>query len=153
MADVKLFWKEWGGDCAIRGGDLAAEDGLTTAVVLSLFLDRRAEADDILPDGSGDPRGWWADTVAPAADGDRVGSRLWLLHREKQLSEVLRRVRTYAAEALQWLVDDGVARTVDVEAFIPRDGWLGLSITVTRKNGAIVPLTFNLPRQENAHAV
>ncbi len=152
MADVKLFWKEWGGDCAIQGGDLAAEDGLTTAVVLSLFLDARAQDDDTLPDNSGDPRGWWADTVAPAVDGDRVGSRLWLLHREKQLPEVLRRARTYAAEALQWLVDDGVARAVDVQAFIPRNGWLGLAITITKRDGASVALTFNLPR-EAANAV
>ncbi|WP_235210433.1 phage GP46 family protein [Caballeronia sordidicola] len=28
----------------------------------SLFTDRQARADDVIPDGSDDPRGWWRDT-------------------------------------------------------------------------------------------
>lgn len=84
-----------GPDCGMEAGDLVAENTLRTAVILSLFLDRRADDDDVLPNGSNDRRGWWADTVAPMteygiggglASGDRIGSRLWLLSREKQLA-------------------------------------------------------------------
>ena len=57
-----------GPDCGMEAGDLVAEGSLRTAVILSLFLDRRAEDDDILPNGSDDRRGWWADTVAPMTD-------------------------------------------------------------------------------------
>ena len=103
MSDLKLTWNEWGADATVEGHDLVLEDGLATAVILSLFLDARARADDALPDGGTDLRGFWADTVAPAAERDRTGSRLWLLSREKTLPEVLRRAHDYAAEALRWL--------------------------------------------------
>lgn len=127
-------------DCGMEAGDLVAEDSLRTAVILSLFLDRRANDDDILPNDSDDRRGWWADTVAPMTDygigggsasGDHIGSRLWLLSREKQLAGVLERARHYAEEALAWLVEDGVATAVQVTATNPRQGWLVLEVTVT----------------------
>ena len=127
-------------DCGMEAGDLVAEGSLHTAVILSLFLDRRADDDDILPNGSDDRRGWWADTVASMTDygiggglasGDRIGSRLWLLSREKQLAGVLDRARYYAEEALAWLVEDGVATAVRVVATNPRQGWLTLEVTIT----------------------
>ena len=129
-----------GPDCGMEAGDLVAEGSLRTAVILSLFLDRRADDDDILPNGSDDRRGWWADTVAPMTDygigggsasGDHIGSRLWLLSREKQLAGVLERARHYAEEALTWLVEDGVATAVQVTATNPRQGWLALEVTIT----------------------
>ncbi|MCE8004215.1 phage GP46 family protein [Billgrantia ethanolica] len=115
-------------DLALEGGDLATDQGLETAVILSLFTDRRAEDADRLPDDAGDRRGWWAD-----AFNDRPhGSRLWLLHREKELDEVLRRAKTYAEEALAWLVEDEVASRVIVEATNVRRGVLQLSVEIHR---------------------
>ena len=140
-------------DCGMEAGDLVAEDSLRTAVILSLFLDRRAEDDDILPNGSDDRRGWWADTVAPMTDygigggsasGDHIGSRLWLLSREKQLAGVLERARHYAEEALTWLVEDGVATAVQVTATNPRQGWLVLEVTVTLSDTSEYRETFPL---------
>jgi len=115
-------------DLALEDGDLATDEGLETAVILSLFTDRRAQEADRLPDGSSDRRGYWAD-----AYNDRPhGSRLWLLHREKELDEVLRRAEEYAQEALAWLVEDGVAREVVVEAVNLRRGVLQLRIEIRR---------------------
>ena len=110
-------------DLALAGYDLATEDGLRTAVIISLFTDRRAEADDEIPDGGDDRRGWWAD---PA-----MGSRLWLLARAKETPDTLTRARAYAIEALQWLIDDGVATAVDVTAEWARRGVLGLRVVIT----------------------
>ncbi len=142
-----------GPDCGMEAGDLVAEGSLRTAVILSLFLDRRANDDDILPNGSDDRRGWWADTVAPMTDygigggsasGDHIGSRLWLLSREKQLAGVLERARHYAEEALTWLVEDGVATAVQVTATNPRQGWLVLEVTVTLSDTSEYRETFSL---------
>lgn len=142
-----------GPDCGMEAGDLVAEGSLRTAVILSLFLDRRAEDDDILPNDSDDRRGWWADTVAPMTDygigggsasGDHIGSRLWLLSREKQLAGVLERARHYAEEALTWLVEDGVATAVQVTATNPRQGWLVLEVTVTLSDTSEYRETFPL---------
>jgi phage gp46-like protein len=107
-------------DYAIAAPGLAEDDGLETAVLLSLFTDRRAEPDEAPPDGSDDRRGWWADAYAStggdAGATDRVGSRLWLLARSKGTAHVLALARSYAEEALAWLVRDGVAWRVEVSA-------------------------------------
>ena len=49
-------------------------DPIDSAIVLSLFCDARALAEDRQPD----PRGWWGDALA-GQPFDRWGSRLWLL--------------------------------------------------------------------------
>jgi phage gp46-like protein len=61
-------------DVRLDGGDLSTDDGLETAVLLSLITDRRAEADDVLPDGGTDRRGARAvrsPRLARAADPPR----------------------------------------------------------------------------------
>lgn len=135
MSDLRTVFEGGFGDLVVLGPSLDEDDGLETAVVLSLFTDGRANDDDVLPDeanaGSDRRRGWWGDTYADVR-GDRIGSRLWLLAREKQTQQVLERAREYGREALQWLVDDGIAREVTVTAEIVRDGVLGLLIEVVR---------------------
>lgn len=121
-------------DLAIEGGDLATDESLETAVILSLFTDRRALPEDRLPDGSADRRGWWADAYFERPHG----SRLWLLHREKEQASVLRRAQEYAEEALTWLVEDEVAEQVVVEAWHMRRDTLGLRIEIRRgERGAL----------------
>lgn len=130
MTDIALQWQQTHGDIALSGADLASDDGLDTAVTLSLLLDRRAQPSDGIPDDV-DPRGWWGDTYS-AISGDAIGSRLWTLQREKQLSSVARRAHDYAVEALQWLVDDGVASAVNVAATWVARGMLALDVTIER---------------------
>ena len=118
-------------DWVIKDHDLASDDGLKTAIILSLFTDRRALEDDPLPDGSDDRRGWWADAFA----GDQIGSRIWLLEREKDTREVVNRARDYAEEALQWLIEDGIAQRIEVMA-----GWVDQSGALTeRKTATVIP--------------
>lgn len=132
--DITLDWLDGALDVALLDGDLATDDGLRTAVALSLLCDRRAEADDVLPDGTSDRRGWWADAIADQ-DGDRWGSRLWLLSREKALPEVRRRAEAYAREALDWLLEDGVAAEVDATAETRDRDVLWLQVIIQRGDG------------------
>jgi phage gp46-like protein len=128
-------------DWQLAGGSLAADDGLESAVIISLFTDRRAHDDDSLPDDSGDRRGWWGDSYNPDSK-DRIGSRLWLLSREKQLPAVLARAQDYAEEALAWLVADGVAGRVTVNASNPRMGLLALDIAIDRPQHPVARYRF-----------
>ncbi len=146
MPDIRTVFDKAAlrGDWRLDPPALAEDDGLETAVIHSLFTDRRAEPDDRLPaEGSG-RRGWWGDQLLPD-EGDRYGSRLWLIDREKQLPEVLRRAEEYAREALRWMVDDGVAARVDVAAEIVRTGFLGLRIDILRADGRRVGLAHEIP--------
>ena len=117
--DIKISWDvdlqhgDFNFDTAVQ--DLESDAGLETAVLISLFTDRRANIDDPLPDSNNTSRrGWWGDLASPEVEGDQIGSRLWLLEREKTLESVLTRAKQYTIEALQWLIDDGVAEKVDV---------------------------------------
>lgn len=132
--DIRTQWDGTGGRYLLAGGQLATDRDLDSAIILSLFLDRRALPDDVLPAGVESRRGWWGDTFA-AVEGDRIGSRLWLLRREKQTQETLNRAVEYSREALQWLVDDRVAAVVSVVAEWARLGTLALGVEIIRPDG------------------
>lgn len=118
MSDVALVWdaEAMAFDWSLAGPDLALEDGLRTAVAISLFTDALARPDDVIPDGTDDRRGWWGDMPREGLARDAIGSRLWLLSREKRTERTRRRAEDYAREALSWMLADGVAAAVDVAA-------------------------------------
>lgn len=111
---------------------LANADWLSSAVWMSLFTDRIAQQDDVMPNGEQDKRGWWGDTYAMRP----IGSRLWLLGREKQVPETARRAEEYAQEALVWLVEDGVAKSVTVVAEWVKRGQLLLNSEILKHDGS-----------------
>lgn len=140
VADLAVIWDEARGDAdlAVVDNDLVSDAGLQTAVILSLFTDRRAEPDNAPP--SGDPtdrRGWWADEFLDN-EGDRIGSRLWLLDRSKSTGEVALRAKEYVLEALAWMIEDGVVTKIDVATAVAGQR---LTIALTLARPAASPLT------------
>lgn len=135
MTDLRLIWDVASGaaDLTVAGADLDSDDGLGTAVIISLFTDRRV-ADDELPAGESWRRGYWGDSLNDEP-GDETGSKLWLLGRAKQTPAVLVRAEEYAQEALAWLVDDGIARAVAVVAAWIARGVLSLCVTIDMREG------------------
>jgi len=124
MADIKSLWNvdELHADWLENPGALASGDDFQTAVIISLFTDRVARADDPYEDN--DRRGWWGDST----EDSQLGSRLWLIRREKLTREVALRSEEYAREALKWLVDDGVVIQVEPVARIVYPNRLNLFI-------------------------
>jgi phage gp46-like protein len=149
MQDLGIIYQNGLFDLDLGDGGDTVDVGLRTAVIISLFSDRRAEADDVLPDGGTDRRGWWGD-LEPAVENDLIGSRLWLLSREKQLSSVLLRAETYARQALAWLVEDGVCRAVTVTGYNPADGVLALKIELQDATGDVTIYTARLTSVQGA---
>jgi phage gp46-like protein len=121
--------------------DITEDNILQTAVIISLFTDRLASDDDVIPDGGSDRRGWWGDILGQ--DNDNIGSLLWLLSREKQLESVRQRAEDYAYEALQWLLDDNVADALTVTATFPHDEWLGIHILIEKADGGLLNLDYS----------
>ncbi|MGP5480934.1 phage GP46 family protein [Pseudomonas helleri] len=70
---------------------------------------------------------YWADPL--------LGSRLHELRREKDKARVSTLAVQYAQQALQGLIDDGRATSVDVSAEQKHDGWLRLLIEVEAPTG------------------
>lgn len=133
MNDISIAWSPtFGrGDWVQLGAQLQSGNDLATAVMISLFTDRTALSDDVIPDGTNDPRGWWGDDSATP-----IGSRLWLLGRAKQTTETLARAQDYIAEALQWLIDDGVVARFDIVTEWTRASQLGARIIAYEPSGA-----------------
>lgn len=143
MADAAMVMTENGGELVLSGFDLARDDGLETAVIISLFTDRRASAEQIpveLPQD--DLRGYWGD-ISNATTSNQTGSLLWLLAREKQLPQVLGRAQQYCREALAWMVEDLVATRVEVAAEFVAQGWMLILIDIFRPTGSPVRYRFN----------
>lgn len=126
-------------DIALDGYDLATDLGLRTAVIISLFTDRRAEADDIISDGTSDRRGCWMELF----DDHVKGSRLWLLGREKETADVLRLAREYAEESLRWLIDNAWVLSVTVTTEWASRGVLGLRAVITLPDNSQFDDVFN----------
>ena len=142
MPDIKLAMKGIGGDITLSGFHLEEEEGLDTAIVISLFTDRRAEDDDEVPGDPADRRGWWADAFI-GAEEDRIGSRLWLLARSKTTPDVVAKAKQYAEEALEWLKEDGIAQDVIVRAGRKKDRlWLKVEVEKPQ-GGGIENFTFH----------
>lgn len=114
MSDVLVRFQNLRFDISYGDGDLSTDEGLETAVLLSLFTDRRV-LDEELEKGEKDKRGWWGDLISDFS-GDLIGSKLWLLDRASASEETRNRAEAYVKEALQWMLDDGVASSVQVLA-------------------------------------
>lgn len=110
--------------------DFDIDEGLRTAIIVSLFTDKRVSVDE-LPIEEKFRRGWFGD-LFPYDFGDQIGSKLWLLKREKQTNEVLKRAKEYALDALQWMLSDAVAQSLEVVTSYPVDGQILIEIYIQR---------------------
>ena len=155
--DIALTWDvtRAEGDWVIKNGDLALDSSLRSAVLVSLFTDRVApETVSALDAAVGlsavsgaaggttkDIRGWWADAWADTP----IGSRLWQLQRaiKSGQTSLPREVEAICYEALQWLVDDGVAQSVVVAAQFSTTNRQAIEFTVTvQEPGRNTPQVF-----------
>lgn len=137
MNDLSIVWSPAIGRCdwALLGTQLQVGADLVSAILVSLFTDRVAVPDDVSPDGTTDPRGWWGDDAAYP-----VGSRLWLLSRAKQTDATLARAQGFIAEALQWLIDDGVVARFGITVEWTARGMLGARVIAYESSGAVMAL-------------
>lgn len=99
------------GALAWGAGGLRSDDGVGTAILISLFTDRRVDPEE----AEGDRRGWVGDALSEV-EADRIGSRLWLLKREKATEETRLRALEYAGEALGWMEEEGLVTGIEIEA-------------------------------------
>jgi phage gp46-like protein len=141
--DILVAWDNVNtiGDWVLADGDLQTGQDLETACLVSLFTDKLATPDFVPTDGTTDRRGWWADQYDPP-----LGSNLWQLERAKKTRDTLGLARRYASDSLQWLVTDGVAKSVAVDTMWLGDQrgstFLGIRIAITKPDGTVTRFTF-----------
>lgn len=138
MGDIRTVWNVSRGDWDVSGTDLENGRDLETAVIISLFTDRLANGDDDLPSGD-DPRGWVGDLGQPV----KIGSRLWLLERAKLSLQTGAIAKSMAAEALQWMIDDGVVAKFEIITEVLLPNRLNMQIIAFRHDGSKQALNFS----------
>lgn len=150
--DIALFYQAESLriDAALEGGLLFTDESLRTAVFISMFTDKLAGPDDELPATEDWRRGWWGDCLATVS-GDRIGSHLWLLFRCKQTEKTRRRGEEYTRAALAWMLEDNVAKAVDVETAWkePATGVLCIAIAIYKPDGNTERYFFSLNTEKS----
>lgn len=123
------IWQPWRGqaDWAIadpdetqnRGG-LRSKAALHTAVILSLFTDKRIPDDHPLRYlvRDGDPRGWFGDgeDIRPELGETDMGSLLWVFEGAILTEEIRQWVEAVALDALAPLIFQGAAVKIEAQA-------------------------------------
>ena len=113
--DIKLTNEKGYYDFAIEDGSIVTDDSLFTAIIFSLFTDKRESEQRIDPLKN---RGWIIDIVK----GTQAGSLLWLLDQARSTTENATLAATFAEDALQWMVDTGLALSVAFSGDVVRQG-------------------------------
>jgi len=148
VTDIRLEMTQNGGDLVLAGFDLDRDDGLESAVIVSLFTDARCLPEQ-LTDETENPRGFWGDTFS-TDDGDQTGSLLWLLRREKRVNRVLNQARDYCEQSLAWMVRDKIARKVTVTTEYLSSGVMLIRIEIYRPTGDSVDFRFDYAWEQQA---
>jgi phage gp46-like protein len=112
--DFKLYETGDGGEINLIGGDIEAERGLSNAIYLSLF--------------TGDN---WHNIFEESKTTDDFETNLFNL---LTATNNLRQIETIANESLNWLIEDGIAETIETKASSSSNGHINLNITITEPN-------------------
>jgi phage gp46-like protein len=138
VADIATIW-----DAAVGIGDWSISLGRSNVIVdergasirdgISLFTDAEAGPDDVVPDGTGDPRGWWAGSI---------GSKLWLRERSKATPDLPELIRNDIGQALQWLIDDDVVASIAVTAEYRDAKTIAAQVVLRRQDGTQMAMQF-----------
>ncbi len=120
-------------------GDFELLNSFDTSLEVSLFADARASKDEVPTPQL--RRGWWGNLFIDV----EIGSKLWFL--DQAINNQLRLSQSidYAQLALQWLVDESFADSVDVTGTQDRDS-ITLNITVNKNGSVITERSYDLWR-------
>lgn len=117
MYDVKLTSDY---DISIdANGDIKTEDAFNTAILMSLFCERRASASE-MPDALR-RRGWIGNT-----DDFEIGSKLWLYEQARKSTATDLNINAEVLNALSWFVEDNLLESINATT---KDGVIEVTLS------------------------
>lgn len=116
-------------DIVRDAGNALRDATLESAVVMSLGTYASAV------DGSTDEGGFWGEPYLGLDRGGVFGDRVWSIPATLDRESKLRLAEQHGRAALQWMINDGLARAIEVVATNPQSGVLARTFTITRANG------------------
>lgn len=136
MSDIALTARQDGSfdlDFDEKSKDLVLSDSLYNAVAISIGTYARDR--NLKPNSAVlDPQigGWWADALDPLGT---LGGYLYEAYPGKLSQETLSKVKELVAEALQWMLDDGVAKSVKCEVTANENDIVSISVAIEKPDG------------------
>ncbi|MDD9158516.1 phage GP46 family protein [Aliivibrio sp. S4TY2] len=112
---------------------LTSIDGLTHAALQSVLNHSTSTQNDRARMKNDERGGCWNEDYVRA-----IGSRDWTLAREKNTPQTLIRTQRFYDDALAWLVDEGHARSVQVNAVALTSTTIGREIIITTNDNELV---------------
>ena len=123
-----------------ENGDFQTVAGFDTALLMSIYCERRASASQV-PDVS--RRRGWIGNEDGEIEGFEIGSLVWLYYQARAISATANGIDSAAREGLQWLLDDGYANRIDVKSDVYADSVL-LDVTISIVNKPVETRNFEL---------
>lgn len=135
MSDLALYRREDGDfDLAFDEGrgDLLTTDSLENTVAISIGTYARERNRGNSANLKPNIGGWWGDALD---ENGTLGGYLYEAFPGKLTESTAGEIETLAGEALQWLVDDGVAKAVSCSAGVTDGDKLILNVIIERPEG------------------
>ena len=137
--DVKLVLNNGLYDMQLGAdGDILTEDFFDTALLMSIFCERRANSSEVVE--SHRRRGWIGNESTP---GFEIGSKLWLYEQARINRDTLNGIETVTRIGLQWFVDDNIAINITISTGLS-NGSVVLQIDITRSGSKVDRRYFTL---------
>ena len=112
MQDLLIKSDDYGiYDIQVSGSDFESAEGFETAIPVSLFTDARAPAVQVQEAKN---RRGWTGNIRSIDIGRELGGLLWILDQSRITEDTLNFARSFAQDSLQWLLDDSLARSVEI---------------------------------------
>jgi len=94
-------------DISFVNGDIETTRNLDTAVLLSIFCERRADSSEV---PIAKYRRGWIGNILMFDSLDEMGSKLWLLYQARATQNNLNRAKKFITDALEWMTKTGKIR-------------------------------------------
>lgn len=111
-------------------GDILTDDFFDTSLLYSIFGERRASPSEVVEPQQ--RRGW----IGNSADFEN-GSKVWLLSQARLTRSTLNRAQDEIRKALQWLIDDGYAVSIDRVAVGVVGGRIQADVVIRRSRDKV----------------
>ena len=120
-------------------GDIATEDFFDTAILMSLFCERRASSSEMPV--SHYRRGWIGNE---STKGFEIGSKVWLFEQSRLTRKTLNGINSVVREGLQWMIDENIALEIAVSSELGENNTIAVEITITRPSSKVEKRYFEL---------
>lgn len=114
IVDFKLFKDKFGlYDIGLESnGDFSTVSSFDTAILVSLFADKRADESEVsAPERR---RGWWGNAFYQSEDDLEMGSKLWIYEQARLTQATVNGVDNATNDGLFWFVTTGRLKDISV---------------------------------------